>query len=203
MSRKLLLDQSSEIVSQQLCDGCGMLFRELSRFVLERCICSHKGLTDSIYPHGNQSYLAQQKGKCSCKYISGGIFKSESHYCIVGYVEYDMEADLDSWQKLLDFGEVKISYISFFDIKKHETVNSRWDLELGQEQMRFDIGKEKEVKLVKKQASEVFLKDGKFFYKNSGDMLQTSSMKDSDPQKFWCSAHQKCYIFGRRGSFNS
>ncbi|KAH0918549.1 hypothetical protein HID58_026209 [Brassica napus] len=176
MSRKLLLDQSSEIVSQQLCDGCGMLFRELSRFVLERCICSHKGLTDSIYPHGNQSYvhrvsflpsfitlslslfsqLAQQKGKCSCKYISGGIFKSESHYCIVGYVEYDMEADLDSWQKLLDFGEVKISYISFFDIKKHETVNSRWDLELGQEQMRvetfywFDIGKEKEVKLVKK-----------------------------------------------------
>ncbi|WZY73305.1 hypothetical protein YC2023_005545 [Brassica napus] len=81
-------------------------------------------------------------------------FKSESHYCIVGYVEYDMEADLDSWlrdlQKLLDFGEVKISYISFFDIKKHETVNSRWDLELGQEQMRFDIGKEKEVKLVKK-----------------------------------------------------
>ena len=39
-------------------------------------------------------------------------------------------------QKLLDFGEVKISYISFFDIKKHETVNSRWDLELGQEQMR-------------------------------------------------------------------
>ncbi|WZZ13547.1 hypothetical protein YC2023_106636 [Brassica napus] len=55
-----------------------------------------------------------------------------------------------SRQKLLDFGEVKISYISFFDIKKHETVNSRWDLELGQEQMRFDIGKEKEVKLVKK-----------------------------------------------------
>ncbi|KAG5384220.1 hypothetical protein IGI04_035690 [Brassica rapa subsp. trilocularis] len=191
MSSKLLLDQSSEIVSQQLCDRCGMLFRELSRFVLERCICSHKGLTDSIYPHGNQSYLAQQKGKCSCKYISGGIFKSESHYCIVGYVEYDMEADLDSWQKLIDFGEVKISYISFFDIKKHETVNSRWDLELGQEQMRFDIGKEKEVKLVKNQASEVFLKDGKFFYKNSGDMLQTSSMKDSDPQKFWCSAHQK------------
>ncbi|CAG7864060.1 unnamed protein product, partial [Brassica rapa] len=111
-------------------------------------------------------------------------------------------------QKLLDFGEVKRSYISFFDIEKHETVNSRWDLELGQEQMR----------LVKRpstgnyfsqtpfppfmskglcqskinldvQASEVFLIDGKFFYKNSGDMLQTSSMKDSDPQKFWCSAH--------------
>lgn len=39
-------------------------------------------------------------------------------------------------QKLLDFGEVKRSYISFFDIEKHETVNSRWDLELGQEQMR-------------------------------------------------------------------
>uniref|UniRef100_A0A0D3BWL7 Uncharacterized protein n=1 Tax=Brassica oleracea var. oleracea TaxID=109376 RepID=A0A0D3BWL7_BRAOL len=84
--------------------------------------------------------------------------RSESHYCIVGYVECDVEAALDSWlrdlgilwQKLLDFGEVKRSYISFFDIEKHETVNSRWDLELGQEQMRFDIGKEKEVKLVKK-----------------------------------------------------
>ncbi|KAH0912118.1 hypothetical protein HID58_035439, partial [Brassica napus] len=116
-------------------------------------------------------------------------------------------------QKLLDFGEVKISYISFFDIKKHETVNSRWDLELGQEQMR--LVKSRDLLLVitshrllspiyvKRQASEVFLKDGKFFYKNSGDMLQTSSMKDSDPQKFWCSAHQKCYMFGRRGSFNS
>ncbi|KAG5379243.1 hypothetical protein IGI04_027085 [Brassica rapa subsp. trilocularis] len=190
MSRKLLLDQSSEIVSQQLCDGCGMLFRELSRFVLERCICSHKGLTDSIYPHGNQSYLAQQKGKCSCKYISGGIFKSESHYCIVGYVEYDMEADLDSWQKLLDFGEVGSRAWTRAD-------------EVGKGSFspiyvkRFDIGKEKEVKLVKKCL------DGKFFYKNSGDMLQTSSMKDSDPQKFWCSAHQKCYMFGRRGSFNS
>ncbi|KAH0899533.1 hypothetical protein HID58_032443 [Brassica napus] len=148
MSRKLLLDQSSEIVSQQLCDGCGMLFRELSRFVLERCICSHKGLTDSIYPHGNQSYvhrvsflpsfitlslslfsqLAQQKGKCSCKYISGGIFKVKARRLC--------SARGAKVQKLLDFGEVKISYISFFDIKKHETVNSRWDLELGQEQMR-------------------------------------------------------------------
>ncbi|WZY73304.1 hypothetical protein YC2023_005544 [Brassica napus] len=47
----------SKFFSFQLCDGCGMLFRELSRFVLERCICSHKGLTDSIYPHGNQSYV--------------------------------------------------------------------------------------------------------------------------------------------------
>ncbi|CAF2165584.1 unnamed protein product, partial [Brassica rapa] len=235
MSRKLLLDQSSEIVSQQLCDGCGMLFRELSRFVLERCICSHKGLTDSIYPHGNQSYLAQQKGKCSCKYISGGIFKVKARrLCSARRAKVLPVSVLISkllvllccrdlmLQKLLDFGEVKISYISFFDIKKHETVNSRWDLELGQEQMR----------LVKRpstgnyfsqapfppfmskglcqskinldvQASEVFLKDGKFFYKNSGDMLQTSSMKDSDPQKFWCSAHQKCYMFGRRGSFNS
>ncbi|KAF3534675.1 hypothetical protein DY000_02041254 [Brassica cretica] len=59
-------------------------------------------------------------------------------------------ADLTFTQKLLDFGEVKRSYISFFDIEKHETVNSRWDLKLGQEQMRFDIGKEKEVKIVKK-----------------------------------------------------
>ncbi|KAH0909796.1 hypothetical protein HID58_033117, partial [Brassica napus] len=144
------------------------LSRELSRFVLERCICSHKGLTDSIYPHGNQSYvhrvsflpsfitlslslfsqLAQQKGKCSCKYISGGIFKVKARRLC--------SARGAKVQKLLDFGEVKISYISFFDIKKHETVNSRWDLELGQEQMRvetfywFDIGKEKEVKLVKK-----------------------------------------------------
>ncbi|CAF1934834.1 unnamed protein product [Brassica napus] len=245
MSRKLLLDQSSEIVSQQLCDGCGMLFRELSRFVLERCICSHKGLTDSIYPHGNQSYLAQQKGKCSCKYISGGIFKVKARrlcsargakvlpvsvliskllvlLCCRDLMLYDKSLCFNHRQKLLDFGEVKISYISFFDIKKHETVNSRWDLELGQEQMRlvkrpstgnyfsqapFPHLCQRFVPIKKinldVQASEVFLKDGKFFYKNSGDMLQTSSMKDSDPQKFWCSAHQKYYMFRRRGSFNS
>ncbi|CAF2191978.1 unnamed protein product [Brassica napus] len=56
--------------------------------------------------------------------------------CCRDLMLYDKSLCFNHRQKLLDFGEVKISYISFFDIKKHETVNSRWDLELGQEQMR-------------------------------------------------------------------
>ncbi|KAL0716217.1 hypothetical protein Bca4012_065539 [Brassica carinata] len=66
ISSKLLLDQSLEIISQQLCDRRGISFRELARFVMGRCICSQNGLTYSLTPHGNQSYkLAQQKGRCS------------------------------------------------------------------------------------------------------------------------------------------
>ncbi|CAF1853779.1 hypothetical protein HID58_061097 [Brassica napus] len=45
----------------------------------------------------------------------------------------DVEASLDS-HKLLDFGELKRSCISFFDIKKHEIANSG-GLDLGQEQL--------------------------------------------------------------------
>ncbi|CAF1924188.1 unnamed protein product [Brassica napus] len=95
------------------------------------------------------SSLLNKKGKCSCKYISGGIFKVKARrLCSARGAKVLPVSVLISkllvllccrdlmLQKLLDFGEVKISYISFFDIKKHETVNSRWDLELGQEQMR-------------------------------------------------------------------
>ncbi|CAN6847529.1 unnamed protein product [Brassica oleracea] len=232
MSSKLLLDQSSEIVSQQ----------RIVQICIGKMHLQPQGSDRLHLPHmetrATYIELAQQKGKCSCKYISGGIFKVKARRmcsargakllpvsvlisklllllcCMINPLCFNHR------QKLLDFGEVKRthilfitvsrsnSYISFFDIEKHETVNSRWDLELGQEQMR----------LVKRpstgnyfsqapfppfmskglcqskinldvQASEVFLKDEKFFYKNSGDMLQTSSMKDSDPQKFWCSAH--------------
>ncbi|CAN6861082.1 unnamed protein product [Brassica oleracea] len=214
MSSKLLLDQSSEIVSQQ----------RIFQICIGKMHLQPQG-SDRLYlPHletrATYIELAQQKGKCSCKYISGGIFKVKTRrMCSARGAKLLPVSVLISKLllllccminplKLLDFGEVKRSYISFFDIEKHETVNSRWDLELGQEQMR----------LVKRpstgnyfsqapfppfmskglcqskinldvQASEVFLKDEKFFYKNSGDMLQTSSMKDSDPQKFWCSAH--------------
>ncbi|KAL0674011.1 hypothetical protein Bca4012_001992 [Brassica carinata] len=171
MSSKLLLDQSSEIISQQrivqICIGKMHLQPQGS----DRLHLPHME-TGAMYIE-----LAQQKGKCSCKYISGGIFKVKARrMCSARGAKLLPVSVLISklllllccrdlmLQKLLDFGEVKRSYISFFDIEKHETVNSR-------------------------QASEGFLKDEKFFYKNSGDMLQTSSMKDSDPQKFWCSAH--------------
>uniref|UniRef100_A0A0D3B523 Uncharacterized protein n=1 Tax=Brassica oleracea var. oleracea TaxID=109376 RepID=A0A0D3B523_BRAOL len=213
MSSKLLLDQSSEIISQQrivqICIGKMHLQPQGS----DRLHLPHME-TGAMYIE-----LAQQKGKCSCKYISGGIFKVKARrMCSARGAKLLPVSVLISklllllccrdlmLQKLLDFGEVKRSYISFFDIEKHETVNSRWDLELGQEQMRlvkrpstgnyfsqapFPPFMSKGLILArrKKQASEGFLKDEKFFYKNSGDMLQTSSMKDSDPQKFWCSAH--------------
>ncbi|CAF1700076.1 unnamed protein product [Brassica napus] len=216
MSSKLLLDQSSEIASQQ----------RIVQICIGKMHLQPQGSDRLHLPHmetrATYIELAQQKGKCNCKYISGGIYKhvkARRMYSARGAKLLPVSVLISKLllllccrdlmlQKLLDFGEVKTSYISFFDIEKHETVNSRWDLELGQEQMR----------LVKRpstgnyfsqapfppfmskglcqskinldvQASEVFLKDEKFFYKNSGDMLQTSSMKDSDPQKFWCSAH--------------
>ncbi|KAG2288035.1 hypothetical protein Bca52824_047639 [Brassica carinata] len=137
MSSKLLLDQSSEIVSQQICIG--------------KMHLQPQGSDRLHLPHmETRATLLNKRENAVVNTFLVVYSRSESHYCIVGYVGYDVEAALDSWQKLLDFGEVKRSYISFFDIEKHETVNSRWDLELGQEQMRFDIGKEKEVKIVKK-----------------------------------------------------
>ncbi|WZZ61617.1 hypothetical protein YC2023_061724 [Brassica napus] len=110
--------------------------------------------------------LAQQKGKCSCKYISGGIFKVKA-------------------RRMCSARGAKLLPVSVLISKLLLLLCCR-DLMLYDKSPLFQSQAET---LRLWQASEVFLKDEKFFYKNSGDMLQTSSMKDSDPQKFWCSAH--------------
>ncbi|CAN6896693.1 unnamed protein product, partial [Brassica oleracea] len=66
---------------------------------------------------------------------------------------------------------VKIRSISFFDIEKHATANSRW------------------------KAYEGVVEDGKLFYKNSGEMLQTSTMDNNDSK--WIMV-LRCYTLGRR-----
>ncbi|KDP42106.1 hypothetical protein JCGZ_01894 [Jatropha curcas] len=88
-----------------------------------------------------------------------------------------------SWWKLLDFAELKHSSISFFDIEKHETAISRW----------LDIGEGKEVNLEKcprtklqqqcikylgpmeRKAYEVVVEEGKFIYKQTGELLHTTA----------------------------
>ncbi|CAG7864059.1 unnamed protein product [Brassica rapa] len=69
MSSKLLLDQSSEIVSQQ----------RIVQICIGKMDLQPQGSDRLHLPHmetrATYIELAQQKGKCSCKYISGGIFK--------------------------------------------------------------------------------------------------------------------------------
>ncbi|KAL0691164.1 hypothetical protein Bca4012_090843 [Brassica carinata] len=111
-----------------------------------------------------------------------------------------------SWWKLLDFAELKRSSISFFDIEKHETAISR-----------LDIGEGKEVNLVEKcprsklqqqcikylgpmerKAYEVVVEDGKFFYKNTGEMLHTSSLEDSDSKWIFVLSTSKVLYVGKK-----
>ncbi|WZY95625.1 hypothetical protein YC2023_067954 [Brassica napus] len=111
-----------------------------------------------------------------------------------------------SWWKLLDFAELKRSSISFFDIEKHETAISR-----------LDIGEGKEVNLVEKcprlklqqqcikylgpmerKAYEVVVEEGKFFYKNSGEMLHTSSMEESDSKWIFVLSTSKVLYVGKK-----
>ncbi|CAF1932898.1 unnamed protein product [Brassica napus] len=186
MSSKLLLDQSSEIVSQQ----------RIVQICIGKMHLQPQGSDRLHLPHmetrATYIELAQQKGKCSCKYISGGIFKVKARrMCSARGAKLLPVSVLISklllllccrdlmLQKLLDFGEMRLvkrpSTGNYFSQAPFPPFMSKG---LCQSKINLDV-----------QASEVFLKDEKFFYKNSGDMLQTSSMKDSDPQKFWCSAH--------------
>ncbi|CAG7882492.1 unnamed protein product [Brassica rapa] len=80
-----------------------------------------------------------------------------------------------------------------------------------------DIGEGKEVNLVEKctriklqqqcikylgpmerKAYEVVVEDGKFFYKNSGEMLQTSSMEDSDSKWIFVLSTSKVLYIGKK-----
>ncbi|KAH0934183.1 hypothetical protein HID58_011300 [Brassica napus] len=80
-----------------------------------------------------------------------------------------------------------------------------------------DIGEGKEVNLVDKctriklqqqcikylgpmerKAYEVVVEDGKFFYKNSGEMLQTSSMEDSDSKWIFVLSTSKVLYIGKK-----
>ncbi|KAJ0249348.1 IQ domain-containing protein IQM2 [Hirschfeldia incana] len=80
-----------------------------------------------------------------------------------------------------------------------------------------DIGEGKEVNIVEKcsrlklqqqcikylgpmerKAYEVVVEDGKFFYKNSGEMLQTSSMEDSDSKWIFVLSTSKVLYIGKK-----
>ncbi|KAF2611042.1 hypothetical protein F2Q70_00008393 [Brassica cretica] len=142
MSSKLLLDQSSEIISQQICIGKMHLQPQGS----DRLHLPHME-TGAMYIE-----LAQQKGKCSCKYISGGIFKVKARrMCSArGAKLLPVSVLISKLLLLLCCRDLMLYDKSLLFQSQAETLRLWWDLELGQEQMRFDIGKEKEVKLVKK-----------------------------------------------------
>ncbi|CAN7117458.1 unnamed protein product [Brassica rapa subsp. narinosa] len=83
--------------------------------------------------------------------------------------------------------------------------------------IKLDIGEGKEVNLVEKctrlklqqqcikylgpmerKSYEVVVEDGKFFYKNSGEMLQTSAMEDSDSKWIFVLSTSKVLYIGKK-----
>ncbi|KAH0880365.1 hypothetical protein HID58_067759 [Brassica napus] len=142
MSSKLLLDQSSEIVSQQ----------RIVQICIGKMHLQPQGSDRLHLPHmetrATYIELAQQKGKCSCKYISGGIFKVKARRMC--------SARGAKLQKLLDFGEMRLvkrpstgNYFSqapFPPFMSKGLCQSKINLDV----CLTDIGKEKEVKIVKK-----------------------------------------------------
>ena len=52
---------------------------------------------------------------------------------------------------------------------------------------------------MERKAYEVVVEDNKFFYKNSGEILQTFIMDKNDSK--WIMVH-RCYTLGRRVRFN-
>jgi len=51
---------------------------------------------------------------------------------------------------------------------------------------------------MERKAYEIVVEEGKFFYKNSGEMLQTSSMEESDSKWIFVLSTSKVLYIGKK-----
>ncbi|KAK6145068.1 hypothetical protein DH2020_021888 [Rehmannia glutinosa] len=117
-----------------------------------------------------------------------------------------------SWWKLLDFAELKHSSISFFDIEKHETAISRWSRArtraakvgkgLSENSKAQKLALQHWLEAMERKAYEVAVEDGKLFYNETGELLNTTNEPKGSKWIFVLSTSRTLYVGKKKkGSF--
>ncbi|KAL6986950.1 hypothetical protein U1Q18_012710 [Sarracenia purpurea var. burkii] len=108
------------------------------------------------------------------------------------------------WWKLLDFAELRRSSISFFDIEKPETALSRWSRArtraakvgkgLSKDERARKLALQHWLEATERKAYEVIVEDGKFFYRQTGKLLDTRGGPEDAKWIFVLSTSKTLYV---------